>query len=177
MCKILKPKVYLHSIYNIDLSKLKEIKKIKGIIIDLDNTLVPYGQNEIDQKIVEWINEALKLDFKLCIVSNSNSQRAKKFSHLLNIPYYSKFFKPMKVCFDQGLRILGTSKDETVVIGDQVFTDVWGGNRVELFTILVTPLIPRDALWTYPQRTLERIILAYWKNKNIVLKEKGNWPK
>jgi len=176
LCKILRPKVYLHSIYNVDLKKLKKAQKIKGIIVDLDNTLVPYGQEEIDSKVRDWVKEALKLDFKLCIISNSNSKRTKRIAQLLNIPYYSKFFKPLKICFNKGLKILGTGQEETIVIGDQIFTDVWGGNRAKLFTILVTPLIPQDSRWTYPQRTLERIILTFWKKKNILLKENSNWP-
>jgi hypothetical protein len=175
--EILKPNVYLNSIYNIDLDKLSKIKKIKGIIIDLDNTLVAWGSNEIDSRIIDWIKDAKKLGLKICIVSNTNSKRVEKFAKILDIPYYSKHFKPFSISFINGLKILNTRKDETVIVGDQIFTDIWGGNKLKLFTILVTPIINRDAIGTFPQRTLERIIISFWRKRGIIKKEVGNWPK
>ncbi len=177
MFEILKPKVYVNSIYNIDLKKLKKMKKIRGIIVDLDNTLVAWGKNEINQRVIDWMKEAKKLELKVCIVSNTNSKRVEKFAKIFDIPYYSKFFKPFSIGFVNGLKILNTRKNETVVIGDQIFTDIWGGNRLKLFTILVTPIINRDAIGTFPQRTVERIIISFWLKRGIIKKEVGNWPR
>ena len=126
MFKILRPKIYVNSVYNIDLKKLKKVKKIKGIIIDLDNTLVAWGQKEISQKIIDWVNEAKKLGLKICIVSNTNSKRVAEFAKIFDVPYHSKYFKPFSIAFHNGLKILETKKSETVVIGDQIFTDIWG---------------------------------------------------
>ncbi|MBU4349900.1 hypothetical protein KJ599_06220, partial [bacterium] len=92
--EILRPKVYVNSICNIDLKKLKKIKKIKGIIVDLDNTLVAWGEKEVSQKIIDWVKEAKRLEFKLCIVSNTNSKRVAEIAKIFNIPYHSKYFKP-----------------------------------------------------------------------------------
>ncbi|GAB4113516.1 MAG: YqeG family HAD IIIA-type phosphatase [Candidatus Caldatribacteriota bacterium] len=177
MLEILKPKVYVKSIYNIDLKKLKEKKRIKGIIVDLDNTLVAWGGNKIDQRVINWVKEAKKLEFKLCIVSNTNAKRVEKFAQFLNIPYYSKFYKPFSAPFFNGLKVLKTEKKETVVIGDQIFTDIWGGNRLKLITILVKPIINRDSIGTFFHRNLERIILSYWLKRNLINLENGNWPK
>ena len=174
--EVLKPKVYINSIYNIDLKKLKEMKKIRGIIVDLDNTLVAWGGSEIDQRVIDWVKEAKKLELKICIVSNNNSNRVKKFAEILDVPYYSKIIKPFSISFINGLKILNTRKNETVVIGDQIFTDIWGGNRLKLFTILVSPIINRDAIGTFPQRTLERIIISFWLKRGIIKKEVSNWP-
>jgi len=175
--EILRPKVYVDSVYNIDLKKLKELKKIKGIIIDLDNTLVAWGQNEVSQKNIDWVNEAKKLGLKICIVSNTNSKRVAKLAKIFDVPYHSKYFKPFSVAFNNGLKILDTKKSETVVIGDQIFTDMWGGNRLKLLTILVSPIVKRDSIGTFLHRNLEKIIISSWLRKDKIKREIGNWPK
>ncbi len=177
MFEILKPKVYVNSVYNIDLKKLKKIKKIKGVIVDLDNTLVAWGRKEICQKIIDWVKEAKRLDFKLCIVSNTNSKRVAEFAKIFNIPYHSKYFKPFSIAFNNGLKILDTKKSETVVIGDQIFTDIWGGNILKLLTILVVPIVKKDSMGTFLHRNFEKIIISFWLRKNKIRKEIGHWPK
>jgi len=174
--EILKPKVYVNSVYNIDLKKLKKIKKIKGIIVDLDNTLVAWGRNEIDKRIIDWINEAKKIGLKICIVSNTNSKRVAELAKIFDVPYHSKYFKPFSVAFNNGLKILDTKKSETAVIGDQIFTDIWGGNRLKLLTILVTPIVKKDSIGTFLHRNFEKIIISFWLSKNKIKKEIGNWP-
>jgi HAD superfamily phosphatase (TIGR01668 family) len=174
--KILTPKVYINSVCNIDLKKLKEIKKIKGIIVDLDNTLVAWGEKEVSQKIIDWVKEAKKLGLKICIVSNTNSKRVAEFAKIFNIPYHSKYFKPFSIAFNNGLKILDTKKSETVVIGDQIFTDMWGGNKLKLLTILVVPIVRKDSIGTFLHRNLEKIIISFWMRRGIIKKEVGNWP-
>ncbi len=169
--------MYVDSICNIDLKKLKKTKKIKGIIVDLDNTLVAWGKNEIDNKIIDWVEEAKKLGLKICIVSNTNSKRVAEFAKIFNIPYHSKYFKPFSIAFNNGLKILDTKKSETVVIGDQIFTDILGGNRLKLLTILVVPIVKKDSIGTFLHRNFEKIIISYWMKKGIIKKEVGNWPK
>ncbi|MBC8389863.1 MAG: YqeG family HAD IIIA-type phosphatase [Actinobacteria bacterium] len=177
MFKILKPKVYVDSICNIDLMKLKKVKNIKGIIVDLDNTLVAWGEKEVSQKNIDWVNEAKKLGLKICIVSNTNSKRVAEFAKIFDVPYHSKYFKPFSIAFNNGLKILDTKKSETVVIGDQIFTDIWGGNRLKLLTILVTPIVKKDSLGTFLHRNLEKIIISFWLKTDKIKKEIGNWPK
>ncbi len=177
MFEILRPKVYVNSVYNIDLMKLKKIKNIKGIIVDLDNTLVAWGKKEVSPRIIDWIKEAKKIGFKICIVSNTNSKRAAEFAKIFDIPYHSKYFKPFSVAFNNGLKILETKKTETVVIGDQIFTDIWGGNRLKLLTILVIPIVKKDSIGTFLHRNLEKILISFWLKKGKIKKEVGNWPK
>jgi len=176
---ILKPKVYVDSIYNIDLKKLKKVKNIKGIIVDLDNTLIAWGKKEIDNRINDWIKEAKSLKLKLCIVSNTRSKRVAEFAEIFRIPYSSNSFylKPFNIPFIRAIEILDTMPSETMVIGDQIFTDIWGGNRLKLFTILVAPIIKRDSIGTFLHRTLEKIIISFWLRRGIIKKEVGNWPK
>ena len=177
MFEILRPKVYVNSVYNIDLKKLKKVKKIKGIIVDLDNTLVAWGQKEVSKKIIDWVNEAKKLGLKICILSNTNSKRVAELAKIFDVPYHSKYFKPFSVAFNNGLKIMDTKKSETAVIGDQIFTDIWGGNRLKLLTILVTPIVKKDSIGTFLHRNFEKIIISFWLRKNKIKKEIGNWPK
>ena len=176
MFEILRPKVYVDSICNIDLNKLIKTKKIKGIIVDLDNTLIAWGEKEVSQKNIDWVNEAKKLGLKICIVSNTNSKRVAEFAKIFDVPYHSKYFKPFSVAFNNGLKILDTKKSETVVIGDQIFTDILGGNRLKLLTILVTPIVKKDSLGTFLHRNLEKIIISFWLKTDKIKKEIGNWP-
>ncbi len=177
MFEILRPKVYVDSICNIDLNKLIKTKKIKGIIVDLDNTLIAWGQKEVSQKNIDWVNEAKKLGLKICIVSNTNSKRVAEFAKIFDVPYHSKYFKPFSIAFNNGLKILDTKKSETVVIGDQIFTDIWGGNRLKLLTILVTPIVKKNFIGTFLHRNLEKIIISFWLKTDKIKKEVGNWPK
>lgn len=177
MFEILRPKVYVDSICNIDLNKLIKTKKIKGIIVDLDNTLIAWGEKEVSQKNIDWVNDAKKLGLKICIVSNTNSKRVAEFAKIFDVPYHSKYFKPFSIAFNNGLKILDTKKSETVVIGDQIFTDIWGGNRLKLLTILVTPIVKKDSLGTFLHRNLEKIIISFWLKTDKIKKEIGNWPK
>lgn len=176
MFEILKPKVYVDSIYNIDLKKLKKVKNIKGIIVDLDNTLVAWGKKEVSKRVIDWVKEAKKLELKICIVSNTSSKRVAELAKIFDIPYHSKYFKPFSIAFNNGLKILDTKKSETAVIGDQIFTDIWGGNRLKLLTILVAPIVKKDSIGTFLHRNFEKIIISFWVKKGILKKEIGNWP-
>ncbi|MDP2945502.1 MAG: YqeG family HAD IIIA-type phosphatase [Atribacterota bacterium] len=176
MFEILRPKVYVNSVYNIDLKKLKEVKKIKGIIVDLDNTLIAWGKKEIDSRINNWIKEAKRLELKFCIVSNTRSKRVAGFAETFKIPYSSNSFKPLNSPFIKAIEILNTAPSETMVIGDQIFTDIWGGNRLKLFTVLVTPIVKRDSIGTFLHRNLGKIIISFWLRRGIIKKEVGNWP-
>ena len=175
--KILIPDVYLESIYLIDIEKLQEKKNIKGIIVDLDNTLVPWGSNNLDQKIVSWIKQVKKSGMKICIVSNSTANHVLDISNLLDIPFYSSRFKPMKRPFREAMKMMNTINRETVVIGDQIFTDVLGGNRLKLLTILVCPLGQDESFGTtIVNRTLERFILSFWLKNGKIRLIKDKWP-
>jgi len=174
---ILKPKVYLESLLKIDLIKMKKNLKIKGIIIDLDNTTVAWGKDNINQDITGWIDEAKKINISVCLVSNTHPGRVKKFAKIFKVPYLSNSFKPFHLAFKKAIKKLGTEYSETLVIGDQIFTDILGGNRLNMYTILVTPLGKRDSVGTFIQRSFEKMILAYWIKTNEIRIEKGTWPK
>ena len=177
MFKSLKPKVYLNSLLNINVKNLKRDMKIKGIIIDLDNTTVAWGREDISKDVVEWIKEAKKNNLNIYLVSNTHSKRVKKYAEILKIPYNSNSFKPFNSAFKKAMKLMGTSSSQTAVIGDQIFTDILGGNRMNMLTILVYPLGKKDSIGTFIQRSIEKIILTYWLKTNTIRMEKGFWPK
>ena len=174
---LLLPDVYLENIYSIDIEKLKTQKNIKGIIIDLDNTLVPYGQKNPKDKIKDWIKQAKQSGLKIYIVSNSHIRKVTDIGNLLEIPYFYNCFKPMQKYILRAMEEMNTANQETAIIGDQILTDVLGGNLAQLLTILVYPLSPADSiLTTLFNRTLERLIFSFWSKNGKIEQIKGKWP-
>lgn len=165
MEKLLKPDLYYESIFFIDNNKLKE-KGIEGIIIDLDNTLVAWDVKEADTKVINFINGLKHEGFKICIISNNTKKRVDKFNEILKLPAVHKAGKPKISPYLKAMKLLNTNQHNTAVIGDQLFTDVLGGNRLGLFTILVTPISQREFIWTRMVRRLERIVLKKVIKKN-----------
>src|SRR5574342_578194 len=122
------PDQHVKSIFDITPESLKE-KGVKGIITDLDNTLVEWDRPNATPKLIEWFDNMRKNEILVTIVSNNNENRVKSFSDPLQIPFIFQARKPMGRAFNKALKQMGLRKDETVVIGDQLLTDVLGGNR------------------------------------------------
>jgi uncharacterized protein len=158
------PDQHVKSVLDITAEELKQ-KGIKGIITDLDNTLVEWDRPLATAKIAEWFKEMQKSQIKVMIVSNNNESRVKAFSDPLNIPFIFRARKPLTRAFLKALNQMGLQKDETVVIGDQLLTDVLGGNRSGFHTILVVPVAQTDGLATKFNRMVERRILNWFKKK------------
>lgn len=165
MPSLLLPKLYVESIFCLDLEKLKALG-IDTIITDLDNTLVPWVEHEVNPDLLAWLKELRAQGFKVCLVSNALEQRIAHFRQVLGIPGLSKANKPSRRAFLQALDLLGSRPEQAAMIGDQVFTDVLGGNRLGLYTILVVPLCRREFLGTRVLRLVERVIL-----RNLVLQK------
>ncbi|MBT9152768.1 MAG: Phosphoglycolate phosphatase [Firmicutes bacterium] len=158
MPSLLLPKLYVESIFCLDLEKLKALG-IDTIITDLDNTLVPWVEHEVNPDLLAWLEELRARGFKVCLVSNALEQRIAHFRQVLGIPGLSKANKPSRRAFLQALDLLGSRPEQAAMIGDQVFTDVLGGNRLGLYTILVVPLCRREFLGTRVLRLVERVII------------------
>lgn len=152
------PKIYLENAIEIKEELIKK-NDIKGIILDVDNTLIYYNK-ELLQGIEEWCENLKQKGIKFCIVSNSNNkEKIKKVSEKLNIPYISFGMKPLKRGLKQAKKILQIEAKNIAVVGDQIFTDVIGANRMGMFSILVKPLETKDILITKIKRPLEEAIL------------------
>jgi len=163
------PDQHVKSIFDIQPESLKE-KGVKGIITDLDNTLVEWDRPNATPKLIEWFDNMRKNEILVTIVSNNNENRVKSFSDPLQIPFIFQARKPMSRAFNKALKQMGLRKEETVVIGDQLLTDVLGGNRSGFHTILVVPVAKTDGFVTKFNRKVERRILDWFRKQG-----KLNW--
>ena len=167
MLKIFLPDQHANDIFEITPESLKE-KGIKGIITDLDNTLVEWDRPAATPKLVKWFEEIKNSNVKITIVSNYNENRVKNFSDPLNISFISAARKPLRRAFNQALQKMDLKKEETVVIGDQLLTDILGGNRSGFHTILVVPVAQTDGFMTRFNRMIERRILNWFRKKGML---------
>ena len=158
MLKIFLPDQHVKDIFEITPESLKE-KAIKGVITDLDNTLVAWNEPHATEKIKVWLKSMEDSGIKVTIVSNNDKKRVKLFSSPLNRPYVYRANKPLRRAFLKSSKKMGLKKEEVVVIGDQIMTDIWGGNRSGFHTILVVPILQSDDKATKLNRKLERFIL------------------
>ncbi|AOY77040.1 YqeG family HAD IIIA-type phosphatase [Clostridium formicaceticum] len=162
--KLLTPDLYVESILHLDLEKLKT-RNIKGLIIDIDNTLVAWDIKYASEEAKEWLLNLKKEGFEVCLVSNNTEDRVVTFNEALQLPAIHRATKPRRGAFRKAMRKMGTDVHNTAVIGDQIFTDVLGGNRMGLFTVLVVPIESKEFWWTTLVRKVERHVLR------VVLKE------
>ncbi len=133
---------------------------IRALILDLDNTLVPWKGRELVPEIAAWVRELQEGDVRLCIVSNTHRPgRLKALAAALGVLYVPSGGKPRRRGFYRALEAMGASGEETAVVGDQVLTDIWGGNRCGLLTILVEPLSREEFVGT---RLVSRRIEGYF---------------
>ena len=151
------PNLYVDSLHHIQLSHLKDIG-IKGIVFDIDNTVTMWGSKEITPITLKWLEDAKAYGFRVCLLSNNRKARIDDISRMLDIPS-AKGFKPFSSAFRSALSLLGTSPQETAIIGDQIFTDILGGNRAGLYTILVQPMSTNEFITTRFLRRLEKTVL------------------
>lgn len=157
------PDVHVSSPYHLDTEILKS-KSIKGIIIDIDNTLVPWAEKLADQKVIDLMEKLKAEGFKICILSNGTKKRVTLFNKDIKLPAIHNAGKPSRAAFNKAVELLGTKPENTAVIGDQIFTDILGGNRMGLFTVLVVPMSSKEFLWTKLVRQVEKLILHRYKD-------------
>jgi len=161
------PNEHVKSVFAIKPEVLKELG-IKGIITDLDNTLVAWDMKEATPEIVEWFEQMKEANIKVTIISNNNQERVKLFSDPIGVPFVYDARKPLPRAFKQAATEMELTKEEIVVIGDQILTDVLGGNIAGFNTILVVPVVETDAKITKINRKIERIILNYMRKKGKI---------
>jgi uncharacterized protein len=161
------PSQYVKSILDITSEELKE-KGIKGIITDLDNTLVEWDRPQATPRVMDWFQQMKKNDIKVTIISNNNETRVKIFSDPLQIPFIYRARKPLANAFYRAAKQMNLKKEEIVVIGDQLLTDILGGNRGGFQTILVVPVAQTDGAATKFNRFVERRIMNWFRKKGML---------
>lgn len=167
----LKPKKYANSIFDIDFDKLFK-EGYRGIIFDLDNTIVSWDENRIDDKTRLLIDKIKEIGFKVIILSNNWShKRVKYFSKIMRLPALGSALKPRVRSFKKALEIMGTTPETTLVIGDRILTDIFGGNKLGMYTILVSP-INKNEIWIkkWTVRKLENWLISLWLRRGELVK-------
>lgn len=157
---LLTPYREVESVLDIDLPELGSLG-IRGVLLDLDNTLLAWNNLVLSNEVQEWVRRALDQGFRLCIVSNAHWMRLETQSVILGIPYFPAARKPSRKALRKALDLLDLEPHETAMVGDQVFTDVLGGNRMGLFTILVVPLHLKEQWWMRAVRWLESWVVRF----------------
>jgi len=159
---LLRPAEYHRFVHSIDPAALRA-RGIVGLIADLDGTLTAWNRPEPAPEARHWLERCVAAGLKLVIASNNGRDRVAEFAGKLGVPFLANAGKPGRNAFRRAMALLGTGPAETAVVGDQVFTDVLGGNRMGLYTILVTPLSRQEFFGTrLVSRPLERFVLRYY---------------
>ena len=161
------PKGYFNKVSEISLEYLKT-NNIRGLILDVDNTLIDYYRN-ISEETINWANELKQKGIKMCILSNSNKkEKVKEVAGKLGLEYSYFGMKPLKRGFKKAKKMLDLENNEIAAVGDQIFTDVIGSNRMKMYSILVEPIEEKDILVTLIKRPIENYIKKqYLKTKDI----------
>ena len=169
MLKTFYPDDYVASTYVIDFEKLYK-DGVRGLIFDIDNTLVPHGA-PADERAIKLFQRLKKIGFHCCLISNNKEPRVAKFNEPIQVDYVYDAHKPSTKNYRKAMKIMGTDTSNTVFIGDQLFTDVWGAKRSGIQSILVKPIHPKEEIQIVLKRFLEKIVLYFYlKNKKKVEK-------
>lgn len=151
------PDYYYDNVSCVDLEVLKS-KGIKSIICDLDNTLDSHNQKTPSDTALAFLEKLKNNGFLICIISNGKHERVKRYLENYPLHYIAKAGKPLKKSFISAMKEIGADAKKTAFIGDQIFTDVLGANRVGLTTILVNPIEAIENSFFYLKRALEKAV-------------------
>lgn len=155
------PDRYVASTFIIDFEKLYR-EGCRGLIFDIDNTLVPHGE-PADKRAIELFARLKKIGFRCCLISNNQEPRVKMFNEKIQVDYVYDAHKPSRKNYLKAMEIMGTDTRNTIFIGDQLFTDVWGAKRSNIKNILVKPIHPKEEIQIVLKRRLEKIVLYFYK--------------
>lgn len=169
MIELFKPDMYVKDIYSIDYKKL-ETYGIKCILFDLDNTLVPSFKKKPTRKLKDFIERLKDMGFKVIIFSNSNKKRLTPFKKILEVDCSYSSKKPFQKKFKKVLKEYKYSQSEVAMIGDQIVTDIYGGNKMGIFTVLVKPINKKEMFFTKFNRVIEKKVIKKMERKKIFKK-------
>ncbi len=157
------PTHYVESSYVIPYEKLYE-KGYRGIIFDIDNTLVPHGA-DADARAIRLIERLRKHGYSICFISNNDKERVERFNQKIQAKFVYKANKPSTKNYIKAMEYMNTNKENTFFVGDQIFTDVYGANRTGIATFLVKPIDRHEEIQIVIKRRFEWIVLKFYERK------------
>lgn len=155
------PDEYLDSAYEVDYEGLYR-EGYRGVIFDIDNTLVPHGA-PADARSIALFERLRAIGLQSILLSNNKEPRVKMFNDAVHSSYLYKAGKPSSRGYEEAMRRMGTDKENTFFVGDQLFTDVWGAKRAGIHSFLVKPIHPKEEIQIVLKRRLEWIVLFFYK--------------
>ncbi len=155
------PDEYVDTSYGIDYDALYG-RGIRGLLFDIDNTLVPHGKPETEEAVALF-RRLHAMGFETCLISNNQKPRVEPFARAMETRYICNAHKPSVKNYRRAMEEMGTDEASTVFVGDQLFTDVYGAKRSGIYSILVKPIHPREEIQIVLKRRLERIVLHFYK--------------
>jgi hypothetical protein len=158
-----RPTLMAGRIWEIDLDGLWD-RGVRGLILDLDNTLVEWNRDELRPEVRAWVEAARARGMRLCLVSNAcRGGRVKAIARELGMAAVVRALKPFPRAFRRGMKEMGVEAGGACAVGDQVFTDMLGANWLGLTTVLLDPLSPRESPHTRLIRWIERPLRRKWQ--------------
>lgn len=155
------PAQYLDSAYQIDFARLYQ-EGYRGVIFDIDNTLVPHGA-PADARAQALFLHLKKLGYQCCLLSNNKEPRVQMFNEKIKVKYIFKAHKPRTANYKKAMRLMHTDTGNTLFVGDQLFTDIWGANLAGIRTVLVKPINPKEEVQIRLKRYPEKIVLFFYQ--------------
>ena len=157
------PDEWVDSTYDIDFAQLHK-DGVKGLIFDIDNTLVPHGV-PADKRCLELFEKFREWGVSYCLLSNNQSKRVSSFAAQIESKYIENAHKPSTKNYFKAMKMMGTTVADTVFVGDQLFTDVWGAKRAGIRNFLVKPIHPKEEIQIVLKRYIEKIVLFFYKRE------------
>ncbi|MEE0775482.1 MAG: YqeG family HAD IIIA-type phosphatase [Bacillota bacterium] len=158
------PDLMVKDIYSLPLEELKA-RGIRCLLFDVDNTIVPYNSQGLTQETIDWFRIPKEHGFLMSILSNNSDERVLPVSEKIGIPFVARAKKPSSNGAKRAMAMLGVTPEETAMVGDQLITDVFGGNCMGFYTIVVQPINKNEFWGTRINRKLEKIIYAMMRLK------------
>lgn len=157
------PDEYLDSAYMIEYERLF-LEGYRGLIFDIDNTLVPHGA-PADARAIELFDRLKRLGYQCCLLSNNKRPRVEMFNRDVQVHFIENAHKPSPKNYRRAMERMGTDTSNTLFIGDQLFTDIYGAKRAGIRTILVKPIHPKEEIQIVLKRYLEKIVLYFYNRR------------
>ena len=157
------PDAYMDSTYVIDFEKLYK-EGIRGVIFDIDNTLVPHGA-PADERAIRLFARLRSIGLDYCLISNNQLPRVKPFADAVQAKFVEDAHKPSRKNYLKATKLMHVDLDSCIFVGDQIFTDVYGAKRCGMRTILVKPLHPKEEIQIVLKRYLEKIVLYFYQKE------------
>lgn len=158
------PQEYYTSTYAIDFKKYYDMG-YRAVIFDIDNTLVEHDApaNDTAKELIENLKE---MGFKVCLLSNNDEERVKSFNEPLDAYYIHKAGKPSAKGYNRAMELMGVERRETMFVGDQIFTDIWGANNAGIRSVLVKPIAKHEEIQIVLKRIPEKLVLHFYLKKH-----------